>query len=133
MVKKVRKGTRKKTGEATKGKRPRQLTPQEQNILREAMCYCLHHFPMLWTTGGLPQECVADDGCRRWIIAVYLRYPTGHEGYLGDLRYDGKQFTEVTDRKVMEGRAKQIEADPARQREWDEYRASTVARGTRKP
>jgi hypothetical protein len=58
----------------------------EQNIIREAMCYCLHHFPMLWTTGGLPQERVGDDGSRQWIIRVYLRYPTGFEGYLGDLR-----------------------------------------------
>ena len=57
---------------------------------------------------------------------VYLRYPTGHEGYLGDLLYNGKQFTELTDRETMRERAKQIEAEPALQREWDEYRAANL-------
>jgi hypothetical protein len=103
-----------------------ELTDEQQHILREAMSYCVRQFPTLWTTGGLPEECEGGHGSRQWIIRVYLRYPTGFEGYLGDLRYDGKQFTELTDRKVMHERAKQIEADPALQRQWNEYRASTL-------
>jgi len=125
VVKKVNKRPRRKAAANTRRKRPREFTDEEQSILRDAMCYCLWHFPMLWTTGGI-REAPGENGFRRWIIPVYLRYPTGHEGYLGDLRYDGKQFTELTDRGLMRERARQIEADPALQREWDDYRASTV-------
>jgi hypothetical protein len=126
VVKEIRNARRSKVPKAKKRKALPEPTPQEVHIIREAMCYCLHHFPMLWTTGGLPEEHVADDGVVKWLIHVYLRYPTGHEGYLGDLLYDGKSFAELTDREVMRQRARQIEADPALQREWDEYRASTL-------
>jgi len=59
------------------------------------------------------------------MIRVYLRYPTGHEGYVGDLHYDGKKFTELTDRETMRERSRLIAADPKGIREWNEYRAAT--------
>jgi len=104
----------------------REPTEEGQHIIQEAASYCLDHFPMLWTTGGLPAERRATDGSRQWIIRVYLRYPTGFEGYLGDLLYDGKQFTELTERAIMRERAKSIAADPEGIRQWNEYRASTL-------
>jgi hypothetical protein len=100
------------------------ITPEGQ-ILRQAAVYCLHTFPMLWTVGDIKEE-REGPGSRRWIIAVHLSYPTGHEGYLGDLLYDGEKFTELTDRDTMKERSKRIAADPALQREWDTYRAPTL-------
>lgn len=82
---------------------------------------------MLWTVAGI-REVRADDGEKRWIIAVHLRYPTGFEGYLGALGYDGKRFTELTDERTMRQRAAQIAADPEGIRQWNEYRASTRSR-----
>jgi hypothetical protein len=125
VVKKTSKATGSRASGKAKRKRAGELTHEQEHILREAMCYCLHHFPMLWTTGGVPEE-RRENGLRRWVVRIYLRYPTGHEGYLGDLLYDGKQFSEMTDRELMRERAREIEADPALQREWDEYRASTL-------
>src|SRR6266852_6472177 len=113
VVKKVSKRPRQQAAVNTRRKPAREFTDEEQSILREAMCYCLQHFPMLWTTGGMRED-PWENGSRRWILPVYLRYPTGHEGYLGDLRYDGKQFTELTDQEVMRERAKKIESDPER-------------------
>lgn len=125
MVKRVIKRSSQKAAVKTRRKRPREFTEEEQLILREAMCYCFEHFPLLWTTGGIREEPGAN-GSRRWIIPVYLRYPTGHEGYLGDLGYDGKQFAPLTERAVMRERAEQIATDPERMRQWNEYRASTL-------
>jgi hypothetical protein len=119
-VKHVAEKTRRKARKATK------ISEEVGQILQKAMVFCLRTYPMLWTTGGLPEEHAADDGSRHWIIHIYLRYPTGHEGYLGDLLYDGKKFTELTERADMKKRAKQIAADPKGIREWNEYRASTV-------
>ena len=79
---------------------------------------------MLWTVAGIREE-RGDDGSRRWIIAINLRDPTGFEGYLGDLHYDGTRLTGLTDRKLMRERARQIAADPEGVREWNEYRAAT--------
>ena len=121
------KRTRQKGSE--KAQRQNALTKEQEHILEEAMTYCLQHFPMLWTTGGAPEERLQDDGSRCWVIRVYLRYPAGHEGYLGDLLYDGKTFTQLTDRDVMRQRAKEIAADPERMRQWNEYRASTLPPG----
>jgi hypothetical protein len=78
---------------------------------------------MLWTVAGIREE-KAPDGSRRWIIAVNLRYPTGHEGYLGDLLYDGTKITELTDLEVMRQRAIQIADDAERQRKWNASLAS---------
>lgn len=77
---------------------------------------------MLWTVAGIREERI-DDGKKHWIIAVHLRYPTGFEGYLGDLCYDGEGFSDLTDERTMCQRAAQIAADPEGIRHWNEYRA----------
>jgi hypothetical protein len=122
---KAREATR--TGE--RRQRP-EIDAEEEEILQKAQVYLLLEAkrPMLWTVAGIRQE-QSDDGSRRWIIAVHLRYPTGHEGYLGDLLYDGTRFTELTDLELMRQRARQIAADPERDRKWNEYRASTLRPG----
>ncbi|HVA50283.1 MAG TPA: hypothetical protein VNH11_28270 [Pirellulales bacterium] len=103
---------------------------EEEAILKRAQIYLLFEAkrPMLWTVAGIREE-KSDDGCRRWIVAVNLRYPTGFEGYLGDLAVDGERITELTDLKTMQERARQIAADPEGKRQWDEYQASTFQAG----
>src|SRR5688500_5223901 len=84
----VRKALRRSRTKATKPQRKPVINREEEEICKKAAIYCLLNFPMLWTVGGIKEE-KGEDGSRRWIIAVYLRYPTGHEGYVGDLLYDG--------------------------------------------
>jgi len=114
----------------TRRKSEPQINRAEEQILRKAQCYLLFEAkrPMLWTVAGIRED-QPGDGSRRWIIAVHLRYPTGHEGYLGDLLYDGATFTELTDLGLMQKRARRIAADPEGKRKWNEYRASTLPPG----
>src|SRR5207247_72536 len=107
LVKKVSAGVRPK---ARRKKGP-EINEEEEQILRKAQIYMLFEAkrPMLWTVAGIREE-KTDDGSRRWIIAVNLRYPTGFEGYLGDLIYDGARITELTDLELMRERARQIAA-----------------------
>ena len=102
-----------KAAESKRRKRKPEINPEEEEILKRAQIYMLFEAdrPMFWTVAGIREE-KADDGSRRWIIAVNLRYPTGFEGYLGDLLYDGTRFTELTDLEVMRERGRQIAADP---------------------
>jgi hypothetical protein len=127
MVKKAKEQTRTKAAAVSRRKTPSPLNQEEEEILKRAQIYLLFEAqrPMLWTVAGIREE-KAEDGSRRWIIAVNLRYPTGHEGYLGDLVYDGTKITELTDLEVMRDRARLIGADPERERKWNEYRASTL-------
>ena len=87
-------------------KRQPPLNLEEEEVLRRAQIYLLFEEkrPMLWTVAGIREE-KADDNSRRWIVAVNLRYPTGFEGYLGDLLVDGDRITELTDLKIMQERA----------------------------
>src|SRR5688572_16485936 len=95
-----RKATQRKVPRSNKARKKPVINQEEEGILRQAAIYCLRTFPMLWTVGGIREE-KDDDRSRRWIVAVYLRYPTGFEGYLGDLLYDGVRITELTSREVM--------------------------------
>ena len=127
--------TRKAKAEKPVKARRRRATlpdPEEEAILKRAQMYMLYEAqrPMFWTVADIREE-KAVDGSRRWIIAVHLRYPTGHEGYLGDLLFDGERVTELTDLELMRQRGREIAADPARQREWDEYRAANPSPGER--
>jgi hypothetical protein len=128
VVKRANKPRQAKAAAAARRKKAATFVAEEEQILRQAAIYCLRTFPMLWTVGGIKEE-LGTDGSRRWIIAVYLRYPTGHEGYLGDLLYDGKEVTELTDREIMRQRAREIAADPERLRAWNAYRASALPPG----
>ena len=127
--------TRKVKDEKPVKPRRRKTTPideEEEAILKRAQIYLLFEArrPMLWTVADIREE-KSDDGTQRWIIAVHLRYPTGHEGYLGDLLFDGERITELTDLEAMRERGREIAADPARQREWDAYRAANPSPGER--
>jgi hypothetical protein len=130
VVKKSSKRTPAKTAAAPRKKNQPPLNQEEEEILRRAQIYLLFEVkrPMLWTVAGIREE-KGDDGSRRWIIAVNLRYPTGFEGYLGDLLFDGTRITELTDLEVMRQRAREIADDPEGIRQWNEYRASTLPPG----
>lgn len=90
-----------------------ELDLEEEAILQKAQVYLLFEAkrPMFWNVADIREE-KGEDGSRHWIIAVHLRAPSGHEGYLGDLRYDGERFTELTDVELMRERVRQIAADP---------------------
>jgi hypothetical protein len=129
-VKKVSADVRRKPRRTTPRKKPPAINAEEEQICQKAQIYLLFEAkrPMLWTVAGIREEKAAD-GSRRWIIAVNLRYPTGFEGYLGDLVSDGTRITELTALELMRERAKQIAADPEGRRQWNEYRASTLPPG----
>jgi hypothetical protein len=122
--------TKAKTAGSKRRKTEPEINLEEEEILKRAQIYLLFEArrPMLWTVAGIREE-RGDDGSRRWIIAVNLRYPTGFEGYLGDLLFDGTRFSERTDLELMRERAIQIAADPERDRKWNELRASAVPSG----
>jgi hypothetical protein len=130
VVKKVQEPTRKRAIKVARRPRQCEINEEEEQILRKAQIYLLFEAnrPHLWTVAGIREE-KGDDGSRRWIIAVNLRYPTGFEGYLGDLLYDGEKFTELTDRELMRERVRQIAADPEGRRQWDELKASALRTG----
>lgn len=130
MVKKRRREVQADATRTTGGRQRRKINEEEEEILRRAQIYLLFEAkrPMLWTVAGIREEKDAG-GSRRWVIAVHLRYPTGFEGYLGDLVYDGTRVTELTDLELMRQRARQIAADPERDRKWHEYQAAALPPG----
>ena len=119
--------TRAKVAEATRPKRLPEISDEEEQIIREATKHLILKHGMFLVATGVREECMG--GCQQWIITVTLRYPTGHEGYIGDLRYDAKEFTFLTEQSVMDERARKIAEDPERIRKWNEYRASTLQAG----
>jgi hypothetical protein len=100
---------------------------KEERILREATKHLvLRHGGSLVATG------VREVWIRRiraWIITVTLRYGADDESYIGDLLYDGKDFTFLTEQSVMDERARKIANDPDGARKWNEYRASILHTG----
>ena len=118
---------------AEKPKRRRQvpkLINKEERILRAATIYLIRKVGGLLVATGVREE-RDSKGSRTWIITVTLRYPTGHEGYVGELLYDGTDFSLLTPDDVMKERARKIAADPEGIRKWDEYQASTLQAATR--
>jgi hypothetical protein len=101
--------------------------PGEDSVVaQKAAVYCVLHFPTLWTA-RLPRW---DAAARRWVVPVVVRYPTGDEGELGDLAFDGHSFTLLTTHEEMARRARAIEQDPAFQHRWHEQFPSAVPPGT---
>ncbi|MGP0067000.1 MAG: hypothetical protein ACLQGP_25835 [Isosphaeraceae bacterium] len=127
MARKPREQTRKSPVAVARRPKAREITDEEEAILKKAQIYLLFEAgrPHLWTVADIREE-KAEDGSRRWIIAVNLRYPTGFEGYLGDLMYDGTRITELTDVELMRERSRKIAADPEGRRQWDELKASAL-------
>jgi hypothetical protein len=127
VVRKARERPVRKAVEVEQRSRKPEINRKEEEILRRAQTLLLLEAkcPMLWTVAGIKEERASDGSCR-WTIAVHLRFPTGYEGYLGDLSYDGTKFTQLTDPIVMQQRAQQIADDPERERRWREYQASCL-------
>jgi hypothetical protein len=127
MVKHMPEKTGAKVRKATPRKQQLQALSEADRILQKALIYLVRKHGMFLVATDLKEENV--DGSRRWVITVTLRYPTGHEGFVGDLLYDGKEFSFLTPAEVRRERINKIAADPERTRKWNEYRASTAQAG----
>jgi hypothetical protein len=127
MAKKVQRATRGRAARTTRPMMKPEVVNKEEQILRAATIYLMRKVAGLLVATGLREE--QKEGSRRWIITVTLRYPTGHEGYVGDLLFDGKEFSFITPLEVRKERIKKLAADPAGIRQWNEYRASTLRPG----
>jgi hypothetical protein len=128
VVKKASKSTRSKLAGAAKP-RPKveAIDEKEERMYREAVKHLLlHHGGLLVPTAHRE---IRVRGLPVWVLTVTLRYPSGHEGYVGDLLYDGESFTFLTEQSVMDERARQIAADPQRDQKWHALRASTLQAG----
>jgi hypothetical protein len=114
MVNKTADQTRTKAAQTARRHKSHELNEEEEQILKKAQVYLLFEAkrPMFWNVANCRAE-TDELGSRRWIIAVHLRAPSGHEGYLGDLLFDGERFTELTEVELMRQRVQQITADPA--------------------
>jgi hypothetical protein len=132
MAKKIRNSTRSRVSSTAKRRKSSVINKQgivveEERILREATKHLVFKHGMFLVATGLREARIKT--LRVWIITVTLRYTTGHEGYIGDLLFDGAEFSFLTPPEVREERARQIAADPERMRKWNDYRASTVSPG----
>ena len=129
VVKKLTKEVRAGATRTTTRRKPPRIVPEQERIFRAATLYLIQNHGMFLVATGVREARVR--GCPVWIITVTLRFTTGHEGYIGDLLYDGEEFTFLTEKSVMDERANQIANDPERQRKWNEYRASTLSAAER--
>ena len=117
MVKPARQKTTTKARKVVPRKREAEAF-SENEILRAASIHLVRKHGGLLVATALKEE--HSEGLPRWIITVILRYPTGHEGYVGDLLYDGKVFTFLTPPEIRNERVKKIAADPKGIRKWNE-------------
>jgi hypothetical protein len=127
VPKKVSERTRAKATAPRRHRRKPAITAEEEQILRAATIHLIRKVGGLLVATGFRAE--HHQGSRRWIITVTLRYPTGHEGYVGDLLYNGKEFRLLTEPALVNELVRQIAADPEGVREWNEYRASPLRPG----
>jgi hypothetical protein len=127
MVRKAREQSRTNIVEIPRPTREPEINEEEQQILREALKYLVFKHGHLLVPTSIREE--REQGSRRWIMTVTLRYPTGFEGEIGDLLYDGQDFTFLTPPEVRKERARKIADDPEGIRQWNEYRASTLPAG----
>jgi len=132
MVKKVSNTARSRVSATAKRRKPQvtddtESVDEEEQILREATKHLVFKHGMFLVATGIRETRIK--ALRVWIITVTLRYTTGHEGYIGDLLYDGEEFSFLTPPEVRKERARQIAADPERVRKWNVYRTSTLPAG----
>jgi hypothetical protein len=118
--------TRTSAVEAARATRQPEIS-QEEQILRAATLYLIQNHGMFLVATAAREARIR--GVRVWIITVTLRFARGHEGYIGDLLYDGEQFTFLTEQALMDERAQKIAEDPEGLREWNDYRDSTLHSG----
>jgi hypothetical protein len=124
MGKKTAKRTPAKASAAMKPRQQSEVVDEEERILRAAFKYLLFNHGMFLVPTALREMRIK--GFPVWIITVTLRYDVGDEGYIGDLLFDGEEFTFLTEQSVMDERACKIADDPERVRKWNEYRTSTL-------
>jgi hypothetical protein len=129
MVKQVSGRTGMKPGKVSQRQPKQRIDKKREEILRAATLYLITKHGMFLVATGVRDTNVK--GMKVWIITVTLRYTTGHEGYVGDLLYDGDMFTFLTEPAVLAERIAKIAHDPQRRRKWKEYRASTLRAGKR--
>jgi hypothetical protein len=127
VVRKVHEQTQTSAVELLRPAREPEISQEEEQILRKALKYLVFKHGHLLVPTAIREE--QHQGSRRWIMTVTLRYPTGFEGAIGDLLYDGQEFTFLTPPEVREERARQLAEDPEGIRQWNEYRASTLPPG----
>jgi len=120
---KIRATDRKTTGRKHQPK----INVEEEKVLQAATIHLIRKHGMF-----LVATCVREarvKGFQVWISTVTLRFATGDEAYIGDLLYDGEDFTFLTEQAVMDERARKLADDPERIRKWHEYRASILRAG----
>jgi hypothetical protein len=122
-VKQSTEKTRTKPQPAPRTPRSR-IKEQQEEILRRATLELITKHGGHFVATGLRETRIK--GIQIWIITVTLRYATGFGGYVGDLLYDGEEFTFLTEQSVIDERVRQIAADPEGIRQWHDYRASTL-------
>jgi hypothetical protein len=127
MAKKVGESGRARATAVRQRPRKAEFPDEEELILREATKHLVFKHGMFLVATGVREARVK--GFRIWIITVTLRYTTGHEGYIGDLLYDGESFTFLTEQSVMDERAQKLANDPERIRKWNEYRNTVLHPG----
>jgi hypothetical protein len=127
MVNKARERSRASAAKATRRAKTSELDQEEETILREALKYLLFKHGHLLVPARIREE--RNGGVRRWIITVHLRYPTGFEGEIGELLYDGAAFTFLTPPDVRRQRAEKIAENPEAIRQWNELQASALPPG----
>jgi hypothetical protein len=126
VVQKTRQRTQAKAALATDKEQPH-FDPEEERILRAATLHLITKHGMFLVATGARE--VHIKGMPVWIITVTLRFDKDIEGYIGDLLYDGEEFTFLTEPSVIDERARKIANDPERLRKWNEYRHSTLHPG----
>jgi hypothetical protein len=94
--------------EATRRTHQPQINEEEERMLREATLYLIRNHGGLFVATALRKE--QTEGSTRWVITVTLRYPSGHEGYVADLLYDGHAFALLTDPSEIDERVRKIAA-----------------------
>jgi hypothetical protein len=127
MASKAREGIGTHAAKAKRGAKLRELTQEEENIVQKALKYLVLKHGHLLVPARIREE--RDGGARQWIITVHLRYPTGFEGEIGELLYDGAEFTFLTPLDVRRQRARKIAEDPKGIREWNEFQAAALPPG----
>ena len=104
-----------------------ELDREEEELLRAATLHLVqNHGMFLVATGARPLRI---RGSLAWVITVTLRYAAGHEGHVGELLYDGEEFTFLTEQSVMDERARQIAEGPEGPRQWKLWAAQKCGRG----
>ncbi len=110
MIKQATRRTGKKARKTTRRKPKSIIDEREEAIYRAATLYLITKHGMFLVATGVREASVR--GSIVWIIAVTLRYDHGHEGYVGDLLYDGEEFTFLTPPEIRRERIRQIAASP---------------------